>query len=757
MSEKQWAGYARHVDGPCVIIDLMECTAGVWRMDGSVAGYEAELPRGFEVEAGGKPVVCRRTEAYRKPALAWKQSAEAAARSSGIAESGRVKDLSENCTEDSSEGGSGDERDGVPEVVKRAGFSFELPAAELGTRTEIRFFLKNESGERKVLPVTSLEYQAKLTDALANAWWSFGGYMVTFLWKERTACGLVIERAGRAARMRREAKLLKEIATASYGSKQMALVRGLYWAAGPLYKKKNIWIMFDKLYKGGDCGEYFYKYVCGRQERKGTEAVIKSRDSETAEVYGRGRDAIRCGESRKAKPADIQVGQRICPVYVLRADAADFARLRREGYHPAAYRTLVQRIQYLYASVVFATHSGVPSFCGFNKWEVRFVQDRLRAVNTCIQHGLSVQDLTADSNRLVNNNKRYYCASQSEIENLSGSSYDYAPGVLRLTGIPRYDGLVDQARRQILIAPTWRSYLSMPSVMGQERPYNPEFKNSDYFRIYMDLLTDGRLRRTAERTGYQILYLLHPVYQAQKADFAEVCENGTGRADAGAFGTGKIDLDMSSAGMAGACKTDAGAVGTGKIDLGKSSAGTDGADRTDVGAAGTGKIDSGRSSAGTDGAGRTDAGAVGTGKIDFDMSSTGTAGPDKTGVVRIATPLEVSYEQALTESALMVTDFSGVQFDFAYMRKPVVYFHPPELPPHYGEGGFSYERQGFGEICTQTDELVELLCGYMEAGCRLKSFYREREDAFFAYDDRENCRRIYEDALTLQEEISGSQ
>ena len=69
------------------------------------------------------------------------------------------------------------------------------------------------------------------------------------------------------------------------------------------------------------------------------------------------------------------------------------------------------------------------------------MQDRIRAVNTCIQHGLSVQDLTVDSNRIINNNKRYYCASKYEIENLSKPAYDYAPEVLRLTGLARYDGL----------------------------------------------------------------------------------------------------------------------------------------------------------------------------------------------------------------------------------------------------------------------------------------------------------------------------
>ena len=64
--------------------------------------------------------------------------------------------------------------------------------------------------------------------------------------------------------------------------------------------------------------------------------------------------------------------------------------------------------------------------------------------------------------------------------------------------------------------------------------------------------------------------------------------------------------------------------------------------------------------------------------------------------MKIVTALETSYEKILTESSLMVTDYSGVQFDFAYMRKPVVYFHSPKLPPHYQEGGFSYETQGFG-------------------------------------------------------------
>ena len=95
----------------------------------------------------------------------------------------------------------------------------------------------------------------------------------------------------------------------------------------------------------------------------------------------------------------------------------------------------------------------------------------------------------------------------------------------------------------------------------------------------------------------------------------------------------------------------------------------------------------------------------------------------------------------------MITDYSGIQFDFAYMRKPIIYYHPDKLPPHYDEGGFIYDRQGFGEIVKEQDELAELLIRYMQEGCRMKDFYKNRADDFFAFDDDKSCERIYRDLL----------
>ena len=102
----------------------------------------------------------------------------------------------------------------------------------------------------------------------------------------------------------------------------------------------------------------------------------------------------------------------------------------------------------------------------------------------------------------------------------------------------------------------------------------------------------------------------------------------------------------------------------------------------------------------------------------------------------------INYEDILTRSALMLTDYSGVQFDFAYQRKVLVYYHPEKLPPHYDAGGLKYDTMGFGPICKNEEQVVSELCYNMKNGCIINDKYKKRADDFFAYDDFNNCERI---------------
>jgi len=114
--------------------------------------------------------------------------------------------------------------------------------------------------------------------------------------------------------------------------------------------------------------------------------------------------------------------------------------------------------------------------------------------------------------------------------------------------------------------------------------------------------------------------------------------------------------------------------------------------------------------------------------------------------------LGTSYQEIYRRSALMLTDYSSCVFDFAYLRKPVLYCQFDQeafFSSQWEHGYFSYERNGFGEVETTLEGTVNRLVEYMENGCKLKPEYRKRIDSFFAFNDRNNCKRVYEAMLDL--------
>lgn len=111
--------------------------------------------------------------------------------------------------------------------------------------------------------------------------------------------------------------------------------------------------------------------------------------------------------------------------------------------------------------------------------------------------------------------------------------------------------------------------------------------------------------------------------------------------------------------------------------------------------------------------------------------------------------LMTPYREVFAESDMIVTDYSSVAFDFAYLRKPLLYcqFDADEFfeGRHvYIKGYFDYERDGFGEVVYDLESAAERVIEYMKNGCRLKDKYRRRIDATFAFNDRDNCERVYQ-------------
>lgn len=472
-------------------------------------------------------------------------------------------------------------------------FDVNIPLQQLESKAYIEFYLEGNKTRIKL----DLNFARPLSRLYVDeySYWNVGRYTLNY----RNSSILILKRTALRT-LKRELKYLKYLLNSRDEQiKKCASLRIKYFLTKPFFRKK-IWLFEDKIYKAGDNGEYLYNYA------------IKKKD-------------------------------KIKKYYILSKDSIDSKRFEKQGKKYVDYGTTLHKLLLLNSDIVFETHNNLTVHHSFDEKIEKYFRGLFNSKNVCIQHGLTVQYIPHLTNRINDNLKAFFLASPIEYKNMLDREYDYTEhkNILKITGSPRYDGLKNNDKKQILITPSWRNYLATPiSNIDETRAYNKEFINSDYFRIYNNLINNTKLIEKAKKNGYKIIYLLHPCTSPQIDDF----------------------------------------------------------DKNDY--------------------------------VDL-----------------IAATDDLNYEKILTESSLMITDYSGVQFDFAYMYKPIIYFHPKELPPSYEEGEYKYETMALGEIVNNSEQLVDLICEYMDNECKIKNEYKNRIDKFFKYHDYNNCERVYNEII----------
>jgi len=100
------------------------------------------------------------------------------------------------------------------------------------------------------------------------------------------------------------------------------------------------------------------------------------------------------------------------------------------------------------------------------------------------------------------------------------------------------------------------------------------------------------------------------------------------------------------------------------------------------------------------------------------------------------------YQTLFKESSLLITDYSSVFFDFAYMEKPIIYYHPSD-DYHYEGSYFDYETMGFGAVINDENNLKTKIEEYISSDCSMEDKYKKRVEDFFKYIDSKNCERVY--------------
>ena len=101
----------------------------------------------------------------------------------------------------------------------------------------------------------------------------------------------------------------------------------------------------------------------------------------------------------------------------------------------------------------------------------------------------------------------------------------------------------------------------------------------------------------------------------------------------------------------------------------------------------------------------------------------------------------------------MITDFSSIAMDFAYMKKRLMYYQfdcEDFRKGQYGEGYFSYEKDGFGKVCYTLDTALDELEAAVGENFGNPERYLKRHEEFFDLYDTDNCERNYRAIKELQ-------
>lgn len=117
--------------------------------------------------------------------------------------------------------------------------------------------------------------------------------------------------------------------------------------------------------------------------------------------------------------------------------------------------------------------------------------------------------------------------------------------------------------------------------------------------------------------------------------------------------------------------------------------------------------------------------------------------------IRILSYKETDVQELLKEAAFLITDYSSVSMDFAYMKKPLLYYqfdYEQFREGHHPEGYFSFKEDGLGPVCESVKKVIETLKQFYDdkEGFVNKEKYLMRHQNYFDLYDTNNCQRNFE-------------
>ena len=279
-------------------------------------------------------------------------------------------------------------------------------------------------------------------------------------------------KAGFTEHIKREALFLKELLCINKKNNVKAFAARCFYHVARIFKKKELWLISDRVNKADDNGEAFFKYL---NEKKATENLF----------------------------------------FIIRKDSADYADVNNYG-KVIEYNSKKRLLLHLLADAVVSSNGDSYIYNPFGIYRMYFADILCKQKHVFLQHGVGQNNMKLWLNKYNKNFSMLVTTAVPEYKAFLTQEYYYDENIIKLTGLARYDRLFDDRKKIITIMPTWRSYLIDSSkanayVVDGKHRYDPvNFMNTDYFRFYNSLVNDERLLEKANELGYVIQFMPHP-------------------------------------------------------------------------------------------------------------------------------------------------------------------------------------------------------------------------------------------------------
>lgn len=123
--------------------------------------------------------------------------------------------------------------------------------------------------------------------------------------------------------------------------------------------------------------------------------------------------------------------------------------------------------------------------------------------------------------------------------------------------------------------------------------------------------------------------------------------------------------------------------------------------------------------------------------------------------IKIYSYSEGNIQSVFQNTSILITDYSSVAFDVAYLNKAILYyqFDYDEVFSSgnhtYQKGYFDYNRDGFGAVAYNETEILAALKDLVDNQAKVPDLYQTRIDKTFQFRDSNNCERVYQAILDL--------